>query len=72
MMPEDRLWVDVSIAAKTLMLSTSTIHRRIKAGKLESRRPSPHSTQVLRISICQLCSPGLEKYPLDCHACKPI
>lgn len=70
-MTDPRMWVDVNAAANILKVSSKTIHRLIREGKLYSRQPRPHSTRILRRSICELCSPGLKNPPLDCLDCSP-
>lgn len=77
-MTKNGMWVDVATAATILKISPKTIYRLIIDGKLHARKPTPHSTQVLRESLCKRCSPHLmnqenfEEYPQDCKDCKPV
>lgn len=70
-MTDTERWISVGTVARDLNVSKSTVYRLIKDKTLIIRRPSAHTTQINKLSVCQACSPGREKYPLDCTSCKP-
>lgn len=72
-MTNSRQWVSVSTAAKILKVSRRVIDQKMKDGKLIYRKPGEKSTQITRISICQVCLsecfPNATDFPLNCDTC---